>query len=415
MRILFVAMPDSIHTVRWVNQLADTGWDVHICACYSAKPHPELRNVTVWDYANHRDASLDPSVRLGGLWPFGPGKQIMPKIITRFSRRMGGRAVWLAHLIRMLKPDLIHSLEMQHAAYLTYDALASGICRRYPWIYSCWGADLSLFGRLKDHAPKIRKVLEACQFVFCECRRDSDLATAYGFRGRIMPLVQSTGGFNLPYIDTLRRAVPPSQRRTIVLKGYQGWAGRALVGLAALEQCRELLRDYRVAIISAGEDVKIAAALLADSGQVHIEILGQLPHEDILRLLDTARLTIGLSICDGVPNVMLEAMAMGAFPIQSNSGAEHEWIIDGQTGMLVPPNDPAAVANAIERGLTDDDLVDRAVATNYQVIAERLDSRQVQQTVVQLYEDIMQQVQTAQNELPTMIMTNEHERLAEIE
>ena len=39
-------MPNSIHTARWISQLRDCGWDLHLYPGYFAQLHPEIKNVT---------------------------------------------------------------------------------------------------------------------------------------------------------------------------------------------------------------------------------------------------------------------------------------------------------------------------------------------------------------------------------
>ena len=70
MRILFVAMPDSVHAARWINQLAGVeGWDVHLFPAYKAQLHPGFGDVTVhWPGAG-------PSVVLG---PFAISSGVNP-------------------------------------------------------------------------------------------------------------------------------------------------------------------------------------------------------------------------------------------------------------------------------------------------------------------------------------------------
>src|SRR5512143_3129321 len=46
LRILFVAQAVSIHTARWIRQLSDQGWDLHVFDMLGSFPHPELRGVT---------------------------------------------------------------------------------------------------------------------------------------------------------------------------------------------------------------------------------------------------------------------------------------------------------------------------------------------------------------------------------
>ena len=82
---------------------------------------------------------------------------------------------------------------------------------------------------------------------------------------------------------------------------------------------------------------------------------------------------------------------MGAFPIQSNTGAAEEWVIDEVTGFIVPPEDPQVVAAAIRRAVSDNALVDHAAELNAQVARERLDENVIRPQVISMYERIAEQ------------------------
>jgi glycosyltransferase involved in cell wall biosynthesis len=62
---------------------------------------------------------------------------------------------------------------------------------------------------------------------------------------------------------------------------------------------------------------------------------------------------------DGLPNVVLEAMASGRPVVASDIGAVSSAIIDGRTGVLVPPGDPDALADALDLVLARPDLRER--------------------------------------------------------
>ncbi len=379
MRILFVAMPQSIHAARWINQVSSSDWDVHVFPCFPGAPNKELRNVTMYGVPARRPAEAHSSVRWRGLWPLRRAGNIVGWKVKPFFPPA------LAWLVRALRPDVVHSLEIQHAGYLTLAAR-----RRLddfpPWTVTNWGSDIFLFGRLESHREKIREVLASCDYYACECHRDVDLARQFGFRGQVFPVLPNTGGLDLERMSRLRAPGPTSARRLVMLKGYQGWAGRALVGLRAIELCADVLRGYTVAVYLASPEVEIAAELARQSTGVQIEIIPYTSHEEILRLHGRARASIGLSISDAASISALEAMAMGSFPLQSNTSCLAEWISDGDTGLLVHPDDPASVASALRRALGDDRLVDEAAEANAKVAAERLDAGKLQHQILATYE-----------------------------
>ena len=82
---------------------------------------------------------------------------------------------------------------------------------------------------------------------------------------------------------------------------------------------------------------------------------------------------------------------MGAFPVQSNTGCMDEWFVDGEGVLLVPPDDPAAIAAALRRAVTDDALVDHAAEVNGRVVAEHLSLPVVRPKVIETYKSIAEE------------------------
>ncbi len=397
MRILFVAFSNSIHTTRWIGQLWGLGWDLHLFPSLDqGETDHQLRNVTVHHSLYGVRSDIDASVKLRGV----------PILFPRFSGyiaylgranlqywRHDYRAFQLRRLIKRLHPDIIHSMEIQAGGYLVSDVRKRYSGQFPPWIVTNWGSDIYLFGRLADHVDKIKEVLARCDYYSCECQRDVHLAKQMGLKGEVLPLLPNTGGFDLPRIAHLREPGPTSARRLILLKGYQHWAGRALVGLRALALCADALGGYRVGVYLANNDVKIAAELVSKSTGIPIEMIPFCSHDDMLRLYGQARISIGLSISDAISTSLLEAMVMGAFPVQSCTACADEWIVDGETGFIVPPEDPEIVAAAIRRAVSDGVLVDRAAELNAKVAQERLDQSIIRPKVIAMYEKVFAEVQ----------------------
>lgn len=397
LRILFVGMPQSIHAVRWTRQLAGQNWDLHLFPVDDSWVNEEFRGITVHGSLHARHPAADTSVRfLDDWWPWMPRNgRPFPRDFyraRRFAQRFlplwRDRAARLARCIERVKPDIIHSLEFQHSAYLTDDArkLVRG---RWPtWIVTNWGSDIYLFGRFPEHADRIRAILAAADYYSCEAERDVALGREFGFKGEILPVMPNTGGFDLAAMRGLRQPGPTSARRAIVLKGYQHWAGRALVGVRALRLAADALKRHRIITYAAFPDVEFSARLLGIETGMDVRIVPPTSHEEILKLHGQARMSIGLSISDGISTSFLEALVMGSFPIQSNTSTGGEWIRDGETGILVPPEDPEPIAAAIRRAVTDDALVDRAAEINAATVSTRLDADVLRKKAVEMYRSI---------------------------
>ena len=170
--------------------------------------------------------------------------------------------------------------------------------------------------------------------------------------------------------ETPTNPEPTSARRVIAVKGYQHFAGRALTALQAIDKVRDHLRDYRVCIFSPFPEVRQEAERLRSQRGINVECLAeQVPHDDILRLHGRARVSIAISIGDGISTALLEAMAMGSFPIQTCTACADEWIVDGKSGFIVHPDDLEQIADRLLRAMNDDELVDNAAALNFERIS----------------------------------------------
>ena len=145
--ILIVAMPESIHAVRWINQITQQGWEIHLFPSLGGKTfHSEFDGVTAhyWLYTR----LLKKSLKLSKFTIFYDRvfSYIRCAIIDSYYPEY--RAKQLAKLVTKLRPDIVHSLEFQASGYLTLSAKGE-IGDGFPgWIATNWGSDIYLFGRL---------------------------------------------------------------------------------------------------------------------------------------------------------------------------------------------------------------------------------------------------------------------------
>jgi len=417
-KILFVAMQMSQHTVRWINQISDAGWDVHLFPVNYLPVHGELRAVTVhqpWYVVRPRvllrrllraPKTLFDNVE-SELHPNGcPSNAIYPlPVLARwlpylngFKRvRLGesdasapllyGPRV-LARLIRKIKPDLIHSLEFQHCGYNVLKAkelYGSGFPK---WLATNWGSDIYYFRQFESHRSQISRLLKAVDYYSCECERDVELARGLGLTAPVMSVMPNTGGLDLSKLEGVRAVHRPSRRKLIMVKGYQHFAGRALTALNALERCANELREFQVVVFSASPEIFGRVEELREFVGINIKILPHTNHDAMLRMFSRARVYLGVSVSDAISTSMLEAMAMGAFPIQTDTSCCNEWIECGKSGFQVPVDDPERIAERLKQALTDDGLVDTAAQINWFTVQERLDQRKLQEKAKDFYRAI---------------------------
>ncbi len=388
MKILFVAMASSIHTARWVAQFAQKDWDMRLFPSLVGElEHPLLpKNVSIFRFAQ------GSRPRKGGLTSFC--RRVARRMFFAVARRFieGMDEKMLERAIRRFKPDIVHSMETQAAGYLV-ERVRSRHKGRFPvWIHTNWGSDLYVYGRVAEHKEQIGRVLALCDFYSCECHRDVRIALEAGLKGRVLPVFPNTGGFDLATLGPIRNRTRTSQRKRIMVKGYHGWAGRALVALRALERCADLLSGYEILIYSGGsQEVQVKAALLKNDYALNITMLPPSDHATMLELQAGARISIGMSLGDAISTAFLEAFVMGSFPIQSDTSCAGEWIESGVGGILVGAEDPDALEAAVRRALADDALVDRAAEINWASAVEKLDAELLRNKSIEFYESALAQ------------------------
>ena len=107
-------------------------------------------------------------------------------------------------------------------------------------------------------------------------------------------------------------------------------------------------------------------------------------------MMGESAIHIASSLSDGMPNALLEAMAMGAFPIQSNPGrATQEVITDGKNGFLIKnPLDAIEIANYIEAALVNESLRTRAQKMNTTFIQDHYSRSTLQPQIIALYKEV---------------------------
>ena len=96
--------------------------------------------------------------------------------------------------------------------------------------------------------------------------------------------------------------------------------------------------------------------------------------ENVFSVLLTADVFVLPSLHESSPNALIEAMGIGMPCIASDVGGIVELIEDGQNGIRVPPQDPAALATALHRVLTDPDFASELGRNARTTIQQRFDS-----------------------------------------
>jgi glycosyltransferase involved in cell wall biosynthesis len=104
-----------------------------------------------------------------------------------------------------------------------------------------------------------------------------------------------------------------------------------------------------------------------------VRLLPPLDAPEMAALFRRAQVSVSPSTHDGTPNTLLEAMACGCFPIAGDLESIREWLVRGETGLIIDPADDEGLAWAILRALEDGGLRQTAARRNVEVIRQRAD------------------------------------------
>jgi glycosyltransferase involved in cell wall biosynthesis len=108
--------------------------------------------------------------------------------------------------------------------------------------------------------------------------------------------------------------------------------------------------------------------------------------EDVPAILRASTLALLPSLTEALPTVMIEAAACGLAAVATTVGGTPETVEHGRTGLLVPPGDADALADAVATLLLDHDRRSRWGAAARKLAEERFDLRRWAQRLSRLYE-----------------------------
>jgi glycosyltransferase involved in cell wall biosynthesis len=110
---------------------------------------------------------------------------------------------------------------------------------------------------------------------------------------------------------------------------------------------------------------------------------------DVPSLLAASDLFVLPSLYEGFPLSVLEAMVAGVPVVATAIGGTDEVVRDGETGTLVPPADPAALASAIARTLGDRERASRLALAARELVAREYSVGSMVGSVSRLYEELL--------------------------
>ncbi|MAO08681.1 MAG: glycosyl transferase family 1 [Alteromonas sp.] len=355
MKILMVSIP-SLHFTRWTSQLESSGHEVHWFDILNGGYNKNLPWVTQHTQWRYKGGDFK-----GRTWL----KKKLPWVHQALENNVEKA---FEKVLKEVQPDVVHTFVMYACCVPIFPVML-----RYPklkWVYSSWGSDLFYYKELPNHRKDLETVLPHIDYMFSDTLRDQKIAAALGFKGTALGVFPGGGGFHWNQYQAYVK--PPTERETILIKGYEGRSGRAIAVLKSVLQLEVGLRE-RFNWKVFGADDEVVAFIqkhkaLTDLMEIISTKKRMMPHKALLEEMGKSLVYIGNSQSDGMPNTLLEAIGMGAFPIQSNpGGATAEVITPGMNGFLIEDEEAVpAIAKTIAQALTSETLWGTAFQYNQQ-------------------------------------------------
>jgi L-malate glycosyltransferase len=248
-----------------------------------------------------------------------------------------------ARALSRFKPDLINAHFVPNYGWM---ALRLGIS---PWVISTWGSDILVNARVSPlHRWRARRVLRGADLVTSDAMMLSDAVKKLA--GEDLNLLTVPMGIDRALFDD----GDGRHRREKVILHNRNLENvydlpTVLHGLAGFFK---MFPDWRARLAGdgslRGELMEMSRTLGIDQ---KVEFLGRLPREQLMTELKGAQIYLSASLSDSTSVSLLEAMALGVYPVLSDIVANREWIPGAPWAQFFTPGQPDGLAKALFEAL----------------------------------------------------------------
>lgn len=396
MKFLLVADGRSPITRQWVKTVSGMGHTLFLASTFPCEPMPGIEGSAVIPVAFSSLAGTQVTR--------GSQKKAASSLVRNARKPLMHLRYWLGpltlpkagkqlqDLINRWQPDLVHALRIPFEGML-----ASYTPRSLPLVVSIWGNDLTLHTRGSSAMRRwTRRVLSHADGLLADAPRDIRLSSQWGFDQNMPALVvPGSGGIDLAEIESALRAqtdfswlkqgrfhiINPRGLRPGYINTREFFAAIPMV----LERYPEA--DFLCPGMQGQEEAEGYARQFGVESSVHL--LPYLPQTEIWQLFSQCEVSASISIHDGTPNTLLEAMACGSFPVAGDLESLRDWITPGVNGFLVDPYQPAEIAKAIISALENTALREAAMPVNVELVKSRASREATQSALQQFFEKIL--------------------------
>lgn len=382
--VLWLPEPSQTFVLDEVNTLSQLGLEVEVFTLYGPRRPERVAGMpaVIPRVTNHGSRCLPQFLRdLTALRAqFGPaGVTFLSAVVRRRWRSLetAGEALWAAlagvHLARVFPGRGIRHI---HASWANGPATAA-------WVASgLSGIPFSFCARAHDIYPPDGALLEKlAAAAFVRTENDANRTYLAGLLPAAAPKLHTVyNGVPLQVNSAARPEISPPFKilalgRFVVKKGFAH----------LLEACRLLAGqgvDFQLTLTGDGPEKVHLLGLVERYGlNSRVQMPGFVDRQGVSRLLAETHLFVMPSIVapsgdrDGTPTVIAEALLHEVPVVATQVCGIPEMVRPGETGWLVPPADPKALALAITQALADPAEAQRRARHGGQLMREQFDSR----------------------------------------
>jgi glycosyltransferase involved in cell wall biosynthesis len=353
MRLTFLG-PATVHLATWMRAFQDAGVDVSLITC-------------------HRPIDFPADVALLELKSRLPSRLNVLRQAPVVRREIAAR-----------DPDLVV------AYYASSYGLLANLVSDRPYVVVTAGSDVNVTaGRRPYLVPIVRRALGGASAVVCWSDSMKDAVTRFNVPSEKV-LVLPRGIRTDRFLAAAAARESSAVLRMICLRRFRPIFHHDTL----IDACRLLAdRGVRFHLTLCGDgsertaiEARVATAGIAD----RVSVFGHFSHDAVPGMLEKADMYVALPEIDGASASLFEAMSAGLYPVVSDIPANRQWIRDGVNGALVPYDDPARVAAAIERAAADRALQQSAIDQNLEFARTRLDIRANTRTFMAFFNEVIQ-------------------------
>ena len=184
--------------------------------------------------------------------------------------------------------------------------------------------------------------------------------------------------------DKFKVQTPLNERANTI--GYIGRLSEEKGILNFVEAIPRILetRGELAFLIGGDGQLRIQVEEHANKSSNKVKYVGWILHNELPHYLNEIKLLVLPSYTEGLPNIMLEAMACGTPVLATPVGSIPDVVIDGETGFILKDNSAEDIARNVIRALTHPNL--ERIATDAHTLVER---KFTYETAVETYRDIL--------------------------